>query len=60
MQKVAFPQFEILQKMDFPSFPLKLQIVLEARNPNPKYENGFQHLWHLVLGNICKTNDENL
>ena len=30
------------------------------RNPNPKYENGFYHLWHLALGNVRKTNDENL
>ena len=30
------------------------------RCQNPKYENGFKHLWHLASGWAMNTNDENL
>ena len=30
------------------------------RCQSPKYENGFQHLWHLTWGRAMNTNDENL
>ena len=31
---------------------------LEVRCQSPKYENGFQHLWHLVSDQAMNTNDE--
>ena len=33
---------------------------IKSRCQNPKYENGFKHLWHLASGQAMNTNDENV
>ena len=27
-------------------------VLVVFRNPSPKYENGFEHIWHLASGNV--------